>query len=59
MKRRIFLKNTLVAGTITVAVAAGLLVPRRLLAADWPKSAFDSKSETDSVKALFGDVPVV
>ena len=59
MKRRIFLKNTLAAGTITGAVAAGLLVPRRLLAADWPKSAFDAKSETDAVKAFFGDVPVV
>ena len=59
MKRRIFLKGTLATGTIAVAAAAGLLVPRRLLAANWPESAFDAKSEADAVKAFFGDVQVV
>ena len=59
MKRRVFLKGSFAAGTIAVAAAAGLLTPRRLLAASWPETAFDAKNETDAVKALFGDMPVV
>jgi len=59
MKRRVFLKSSLAAGTIAVAAAAGLLTPRRLLAANWPESAFGAKSEADAVKASFGDAQVV
>ena len=59
MKRRVFLKGSFAAGTIAVAAAAGLLTPRRILAASWPETAFDAKNETDAVKALFGDMPVV
>lgn len=59
MKRRVFLKGSFAAGTIAVAAAAGLLTPRRVLAASWPETAFDAKNEADAVKALFGDMPVV
>ena len=59
MKRRVFLKGSFAAGTSAVAAAAGLLTPRRVLAASWPETAFDAKNEADAVKALFGDMPVV
>jgi len=52
MKRRIFLKGTLAAGAVGVAVGAGVLTPRVVLAA-WPKSAFDAKSVDDAVKGLY------
>ncbi|MEW5993949.1 MAG: thiosulfate oxidation carrier protein SoxY, partial [Candidatus Zixiibacteriota bacterium] len=38
-KRRIFLKGTLAGSAVAVAVGAGLLNPRQVLAA-WPKAAF-------------------
>ncbi|GIS88556.1 MAG: hypothetical protein CM1200mP18_12660 [Gammaproteobacteria bacterium] len=59
MKRRVFLNGSFAVGAIAVAAAAGLLTPRRLLAASWPETAFDAKNEADAVKALFGDMPVV
>jgi sulfur-oxidizing protein SoxY len=39
LKRRIFMKGTLAAGAVGVAVGAGLLSPRTVLAA-WPEAAF-------------------
>ncbi|MCB1877756.1 MAG: thiosulfate oxidation carrier protein SoxY, partial [Chromatiales bacterium] len=53
MQRRIFLKTSLASATLGVAVSAGLLSPRSVLAA-WPKSAFDAKSVEDAVKGLGG-----
>ena len=54
MKRRIFLKGSLAAGTLAVAAGAGMLTPTRVLASTWPKAAFESKTETDALNAFFG-----
>jgi len=54
MKRRIFLKGTLAGSAVAVAVGAGLLTPRQVLAAAWPKDAFEAKSVQDALKGLFG-----
>ncbi len=53
-KRRVFLKGSLAAGTVGVAVGAGLLTPQAVLAA-WPKAAFEAKSIDDALKAAMGD----
>ncbi len=53
MKRRSFLKGTLAGSTVAVAVGAGLLSPRSVLAA-WPQGAFDAKSAADAMSGLFG-----
>jgi len=53
MKRRIFLKGSLATGAAGMAISAGLLTPRAVLAA-WPKSAFEAKTVDDAVKGLFG-----
>lgn len=51
MKRRIFLKGALASGAVAVAVGAGLLTPRAVLAA-WPESAFGAKNMADALAAL-------
>ena len=53
MKRRTFLNGTLAAGMLGVAASAGLLTPRRVLAA-WPESAFTSKSIEEALDKLHG-----
>jgi sulfur-oxidizing protein SoxY len=53
MKRRVFLKGTLASGAVAVAVGAGLLNPRQVLAA-WPKSAFEARNVNDALKGLYG-----
>ena len=53
MQRRTFLQGGLATGTVAVALGAGLLSPRTVLAA-WPKAAFDSKSVADSLNSLMG-----
>ena len=53
MKRRTFLKSSLAAGATGMAISAGLLSPRMVLAA-WPKSAFESKDVDGAVNGLFG-----
>jgi len=53
MKRRIFLKGTLAGSAVAVAVGAGLLQPRDLLAA-WPKDAFGAKKVDDALSSLLG-----
>lgn len=53
LKRRTFLKGTVAAGTVGIAMGAGLLTPRMVLAA-WPKAAFDAKSVDDALGALLG-----
>ena len=51
MKRRIFLKGSLAAGTIGVAVSAGLLTPSAVLAA-WPKAALEAKGMDMALEAI-------
>ena len=51
MKRRAFLKSTLATGAVGIAVGAGLLQPRIVLAA-WPESAFAEKSLDGAMSAL-------
>ena len=51
-KRRTFLKGAGAASTVAVAVAAGLLKPTEVLAADWNKAAFDAKGVPDALKVL-------
>lgn len=53
MKRRVFLKGTMASGAVAVAVGAGLLSPRQVLAA-WPKSAFEAKDVSGAMNGLFG-----
>ena len=52
-KRRILLKGSLAAGAVGVAVGAGLLQPRTVLAA-WPESAFTAQSVDDALSELLG-----
>ncbi len=52
MKRRVFLKGTLASSAVAVAVGAGLLSPRLVLAA-WPKSAFEAKNVNDALNGLY------
>jgi len=53
MKRRTFLKGSVAAGAVSVAVGAGLLTPRMVLAA-WPTAAFGAKSVDSALDALTG-----
>jgi len=53
MQRRTFLQGSLAGGAVAVAVGAGLLSPRGVLAA-WPESAFSAKSVQDAMSNLFG-----
>jgi sulfur-oxidizing protein SoxY len=50
--RRTFLKGTGAAGTVAVAIAAGLLKPGQVLAAEWNKNAFDAKNIADAMKGV-------
>lgn len=52
-KRRILLKGSLAAGSIGVAVGAGLLSPRLVLA-DWNEAAFHAKDIPTALKGLIG-----
>lgn len=52
-KRRVFLKGTLAAGTVGVAVSAGLIAPGKLLAS-WPAEAFNSRSLDAALQAALG-----
>ena len=50
--RRTFLKGTGAAGTVAVALAAGLLKPGQVLAAEWNKPAFDAHGIIDALKGI-------
>lgn len=50
--RRTFLKGTSAAGTVAVAIAAGLLKPGQVLAAEWNKVAFNATTTADAMKGL-------
>ena len=53
MKRRIFLKGSLVTGAVGIAVSTGLLTPRVSMAA-WSKAAFESTDINGGLNALYG-----
>lgn len=53
-QRRAFLKHSLATGALTLAVASGLLMPRRILAS-WPKEAFDAADAETAQKILLGE----
>ena len=48
--RRVLLKGTLAAGATGIAISAGLLTPRAVLAA-WPKAAFEAKDSKAALEA--------
>ncbi|MDQ7015985.1 MAG: thiosulfate oxidation carrier protein SoxY [Gammaproteobacteria bacterium] len=52
-KRRLFLKSTLASSTLSVAIAAGLITPKMVLAA-WPKAAFAAKEIDSALQAVLG-----
>jgi len=54
MKRRIFLRGSMTAGVLAVAAGSGLLKPTRVLAATWPKAAFESKDVDSALTAALG-----
>lgn len=54
LKRRTLLKGTLASGALALAAGAGLLKPSRVLAAEWPKGAFEATTPEATVKALYG-----
>jgi len=53
MKRRVFLKGSMAAGTMAVAAGAGLLTPQAVWAA-WPDKAFHAKSSDDALSGVYG-----
>jgi len=53
IKRRIFLKGSMAASAVGVAVGAGLLTPQAVLAA-WPAEVFQAKEAAAGLKALLG-----
>jgi sulfur-oxidizing protein SoxY len=52
-RRRTFLQGTVAAGTVGLAVGAGLLSPRAVLAA-WPKAAFEAKTVAEAMQGIVG-----
>ncbi len=52
-KRRSFIKSSAVAGAFGVAVSAGLITPRAVMAA-WPKAAFASTDTNSAIKSALG-----
>ncbi len=53
ISRRLFLKQILVNSALASTFCAGLLKPRLVLA-NWPKSAFESDTVPEALKALYG-----
>ncbi|MBZ0092168.1 MAG: thiosulfate oxidation carrier protein SoxY [Sulfuricellaceae bacterium] len=52
--RRTFLKGASASGAIAAAIAAGLLKPGQVLAAEWNKAAFTATKLEDALKAVNG-----
>lgn len=52
--RRTFLKGTGAAGTVAVALAAGLLKPSQVLAAEWNKAGFTATKLDEALKTVGG-----
>ena len=53
LKRRVFLKGSVAAGTLGVAVGAGLLTPGAVMAA-WPADAFGARKVDEALSKLMG-----
>ncbi len=51
--RRVLLKGTFAAGATGIAISAGLLTPKAVLAA-WPKAAFEAKDKNAALEASLG-----
>lgn len=51
-KRRALLKGSGAAGTLALAVAAGLLKPRDVFAAAWNKDGFEAKTVAEALKSI-------
>ena len=51
--RRVLLKGTFAAGATGIAISAGLLTPKAVLAA-WPKAAFEAKDINAALEASLG-----
>lgn len=51
--RRLIIKGSMAAGTLGVAMSAGLLMPTTVLAA-WPAKAFGAKDMTEGLATLLG-----
>jgi sulfur-oxidizing protein SoxY len=51
--RRVLLKGTFAAGATGIAISAGLLTPKAVLAA-WPKAAFEAKDSKAALEASLG-----
>jgi sulfur-oxidizing protein SoxY len=51
--RRVLLKGTFAAGATGIAISAGLLTPKAVLAA-WPKAAFEAKDANAALEASLG-----
>lgn len=58
MNRRLLLRAGLTAGQVALAAKAGLLLPLRVLASDWPGEAFFATSFADAIAALLAGEPV-
>jgi len=58
MKRRAFIRTAAAAGTIAVAAAAGVLQPKRVLAAR-PDAAFLAKQADEALVAAFGTADAI
>ena len=50
--RRTLLKGAGATGALTAAIAAGLLKPSQVLAAEWNRAAFDAKDMAGALKGL-------
>ena len=53
MKRRTFLKNTLMTAAVVTTFAGLMIKPKRVFAA-WPKESFDITDLSDSIKSVYG-----
>jgi sulfur-oxidizing protein SoxY len=56
--RRLFLKGSMAASTVALAVGANLLTPGSVLAA-WPEKAFKAKKIEDAMSAMDGNTNAV
>lgn len=56
--RRSFLKSSAAASAVGVAISAGLLSPRTVLANAWPKAAFEATSVDAAISAAFGGASI-
>lgn len=56
--RRSFLKSSAVVSAMGVAISAGLLSPRTVLASTWPKAAFEATSLETALSEAFGNASI-